>query len=100
MQIYLVLNTMAWVLHCACNESTICPLLAAHLQTCKACLQVLTIHLCYSVKIAQAGLKGGETISSLYGAEFNVKLGRQDTSTADPPARIPGSDASVADIQA
>lgn len=52
-----------------------------------------------AVKIAQAGLKGGETISSLYGAEFNVKLGRQDTSTADPPARIPGSDASVADIQ-
>ncbi|KAK9812426.1 hypothetical protein WJX73_009908 [Symbiochloris irregularis] len=54
-----------------------------------------------SVKIKQSGLQGDEAgvISSVYGADFPVKLGRVDATKPDPSGRVPKPDARVQDIQ-
>lgn len=53
-----------------------------------------------SVKIQQSGLQGDEAgvISSVYGADFPVRLGRVDASKPDP-SKVPKPGAPVADIQ-
>lgn len=54
-----------------------------------------------SVKIKQSGLQGDEAgvISSVYGADFPIRLGRVDASQPDPSGRVPKPDAPVQDIQ-
>lgn len=43
---------------------------------------------------------GGEIISSVYGTDWPVRLGRQDSSEPAPAGRIPADDAPVSEIVA
>ena len=52
------------------------------------------------IKTEKSGVGKGEIVSSAFGADYPVKIGRVDSNVPDPAGRIPSADASVEEIQA